>query len=35
MNALKTSLEFHALMSKYNQLMKQQKEIYNTIKHVK
>jgi len=35
MNALKTSPEFHALMSKYNQLMKQQKEIYNTIKHVK
>ena len=35
MNALKTSPELYDLMSKYNQLMKQQKEIYNTIMHVK
>ena len=35
MNALKVSPELHALMAEYNQLMAQQKEIHNTISHMR
>ena len=34
MNALKTSLELHALMMDYKQLMEHQKEIQNTTRHI-
>jgi hypothetical protein len=35
MNALKISPELHALMAGYKQLMAQQKEMYNTISHIR
>ena len=35
MNALKISPELHALMTEYKQLMAQQKELSETIKHFK
>lgn len=35
MNALKTNPEFYALMAGYKQLVAQQKEIHNTISHIK
>jgi len=35
MNALKTSPELHSVMTEYKQLMAQQKEIQNTISHMR
>ena len=35
MNALKVSPELHALMAEYNQLIAQQKEMHNTISHMR
>ena len=35
MNALKISLELHSLIREYKQLMKQQKELYDTINYIK